>query len=408
AALLGALIVTVAPGVPPIAGIGAIALLGLLALFAASREGGPGLAVAAIVVTAIALPRFAFEPGDATTDALRLAMVGAITLVFTAWPALVPRLASTSWGWRASALAAPLSFLTLRHLWLETLGARYVGALPLILALVSLGFATLASRRSAIDPAVKRVALVWLAAVTAGFVTLAIPLQLDREWWTIGWALEGAALLALDRRLDHPGLKYLALGLFGAVSLRLIANPYVLQYYPRSELRIFNWLTYTYLVPALSMLVGSRLLADVEVARRRAWERVVELQQPYLASLLFSAFLVVVFAWVNLTIFDWFATGPELTIPLERMPARDLAISIAWAVYALGLLALGMWRDSTAMRVTSLGLILVTAAKVFLYDLGHLRDLYRVGALVGLALTLILVSIAYQRFVFGKRAREVA
>jgi uncharacterized membrane protein len=44
----------------------------------------------------------------------------------------------------------------------------------------------------------------------------------------------------------------------------------------------------------------------------------------------------------------------------------------------------------------------LTIGKVFLYDLGQLRDLYRVASLVGLAVSLILVSLAYQRFVFRR------
>jgi uncharacterized membrane protein len=41
-----------------------------------------------------------------------------------------------------------------------------------------------------------------------------------------------------------------------------------------------------------------------------------------------------------------------------------------------------------------------------LHDLGELEDLYRVASLVGLALSLILVSLAYQRFVFRKGSSE--
>ena len=61
-----------------------------------------------------------------------------------------------------------------------------------------------------------------------------------------------------------------------------------------------------------------------------------------------------------------------------------------------------MWKDSTALRITSLLIILVTAGKVFLYDLANLEDLYRVAALVGLAFSLLTISLAYQRFVFRK------
>ena len=47
-------------------------------------------------------------------------------------------------------------------------------------------------------------------------------------------------------------------------------------------------------------------------------------------------------------------------------------------------------------------LFLATIAKTFLFDLGHLTGLYRVGSLFGLALTLLAVSLLYQRFVFRR------
>ena len=236
-------------------------------------------------------------------------------------------------------------------------------------------------------------------------VTLAIPLQLDNEWLTIGWALEAVALTALWRRFDHPGLKYLAFALAGAVLVRLTLNPYVLGYYPRAELRLLNWLSYTYLVPAGALVAMWARLRGAEVARRREWERKLFGQtHAVLANTAAAAAIAVVFAWLNLTIFDWFATGEALRIPLDRLPARDLTLSIAWAAYALGMLGLGMWRESTSLRVTSLVLILVTSAKVFLYDLAHLSDLYRVASLVGLAISLIVISLAY-RLVF-RRAEE--
>jgi uncharacterized membrane protein len=61
-----------------------------------------------------------------------------------------------------------------------------------------------------------------------------------------------------------------------------------------------------------------------------------------------------------------------------------------------------MARAATGLRWLSLAFLLVTIGKVFLYDLGALRDLYRVASLVGLAVSLILVSLLYQRFVFRR------
>jgi uncharacterized membrane protein len=211
-------------------------------------------------------------------------------------------------------------------------------------------------------------------------------------------------VLWLFRRIDHAGLKWLAAGLFAAVATRLLLNPYVLGYYPRGDIRIFNWIAYTYLVPAAALVAAYVALADLEVPRLRDLEKsFYGSLAPWLSRTFFAAALVTVFVWLNLTIIDWYASGPDLTIPMERMPARDLTISIAWAGYALGLLGLGMWRESSGLRWTSLALILVTCGKVFLYDLGHLEDLYRVAALVGLAFSLLGISLVYQRFVFRKR-----
>ncbi|MGH7289060.1 MAG: DUF2339 domain-containing protein, partial [Myxococcota bacterium] len=95
-----------------------------------------------------------------------------------------------------------------------------------------------------------------------------------------------------------------------------------------------------------------------------------------------------------------FATGRALSLDFERQPARDLTTSIAWAVYALVLLGFGVRRASRGLRWASLALLVTTIAKVFLHDLGELEDLYRVASLLGLALSLIAVSLAYQRFVF--------
>ena len=72
----------------------------------------------------------------------------------------------------------------------------------------------------------------------------------------------------------------------------------------------------------------------------------------------------------------------------------------------LTLLSLGVWRRASALRWVSLGIMVVTIGKVFLYDLGELKDLYRVVSLLGLAISLILVSLAYQRFVFRKPTPE--
>jgi uncharacterized membrane protein len=61
-----------------------------------------------------------------------------------------------------------------------------------------------------------------------------------------------------------------------------------------------------------------------------------------------------------------------------------------------------MVKGSRGLRWLSLAFLILSIGKVFLYDLGELKDLYRVLSLLGLAFSLICVSLAYQRFVFGE------
>ncbi|MCB9597585.1 MAG: DUF2339 domain-containing protein [Sandaracinaceae bacterium] len=384
--------------------------LAVLALMAAARRGSAGWLAVIAAMTAGTHSLFVLRRHDGPFGIGELAVLLGSVVLFATFPVIAPKaMRDRPWAWRTAALVAPAYLLTLRHVYLDVLGPSTIGLLPVLLGIVSVGAASAVRLRGPEPAEARKVALVWLTASAAGFVTLAIPMQLDNEWITIGWALEALVLTGLWRRMDHAGLKYLALALGVAVGVRLLANPYVLGYYDRSELRVLNWLTYTYLVPAVCFVGAWLLLRGEEAKRLRSWEKSFMPEGVSLvANLAATAAILIVFAWINLTIFDWFATGEHLAIPTDRLPARDLTLSIAWAIYAIALLAIGMWRKSTALRVASLLLILVTAAKVFLYDLAHLADLYRVASLAGLAISLIVISLAYQRFVFrGSRPEEV-
>jgi uncharacterized membrane protein len=63
------------------------------------------------------------------------------------------------------------------------------------------------------------------------------------------------------------------------------------------------------------------------------------------------------------------------------------------------MLMAGIYLKSRTGRVAAVALIAVTTCKAFLYDMGSLGGLYRVGALVGLAISLSLVALALQKFV---------
>ncbi len=376
---------------------GGSVVLVLSLVFAAGRLGlGGWLLVGAV---AVALCGAALEDSTRAHAGMLFAALSMQVVLLLGAPVFLRRLGGSPWAWRGAGMAPLLALFPLRQAYVATFGTTAQGLLPVMIALVCLGALTAVrfqGRRRAVP--LPSGAQVWLVGAAAALLTVAIPMQLEKQWLTIGWALEVLVFAWLWRRFDHPGAKYSALLLALVVLVRLVFNPFVLDYEFRSTLRVINWLSYTYLVPAAALFAAHALMRPLEAARRRKWEPAVG--EAPVANVLGIGGIALIFAWLNLMVFDFFADGTQLTIPSEHMAARDLTLSMVWAVYAAAILAVGVWRRSTGLRWASLALLLLTCAKVFLYDLGHLEELYRVAALVGLAFTLIGISLAYKRFVF--------
>jgi uncharacterized membrane protein len=379
-----------------------ILVLGVLAALAATRmRSGPWM-LGATVATAFSQTVAPVDAVSREAPGSAFAVLALSAVLFTVWPALFPAaFRGSRAGWWGGALAGPFWFLSLYVTYERQFGDETIGLLPVGLAIVALATALWVRPRLSDDDVGRRTMIVWYLAVVVSLVSVAIPLQLENEWITIGWALNGLAILGLWVRLDHPGLKYFGLALLGAATVRLVANPWVLSYHARAATPVVNWLAYTYLVPAAALIWSYLLLRSREVDRLTPLEtRLYPVEKPIWASCCGLGAVVVVFAWINLAIADFFASGSELVLSFERMPARDATTSVAWALYALVLLAIGVRSKSSALRWLSLGILVLTLGKVFLHDLGELEDLYRVASLVGLAGSLIVVSLIYQRFVF--------
>jgi uncharacterized membrane protein len=75
-----------------------------------------------------------------------------------------------------------------------------------------------------------------------------------------------------------------------------------------------------------------------------------------------------------------------------------MSYSIGWALFAFGLLILGLVRRVRATRYAAMTLLSVTLLKLFFHDLASLDQLYRIGAFLVVAVVAILASFLYQRF----------
>ncbi|HXB55055.1 MAG TPA: DUF2339 domain-containing protein [Vicinamibacteria bacterium] len=323
----------------------------------------------------------------------------AFYLAFLGLPFVMPARIVNLWKmrpapWLASALAGPAFFLPLHDSLVRSWGKGMIGLLPLAMAAltvpalagISRRFVARAGDREGEGHRLRYMAL--FAAVALGLVAVAIPLQLDRQWITVGWALEAAAVFWLFGRLPHPGLKTFGALLYGLVGVRLLLNwDNVLRYEARGG-PIFNWLLYTYGVPALCCLLGAAALARAETTPG---------SRRYLAPAVSLLGLVLIFVLINLEVVDFYSAQRYLEFTTERALARDLTMSVAWALYATILLVIGFWRERQALRFLSLGFLGLTVAKVFLYDLSTLAGIYRVLALLALGVVSIVVSLLYGR-----------
>ena len=364
----------------------------LLALTARYRW--PFVAVGAVVPAWVAVLQWQARGDLGTAWPRLLAMSATLYAVFAAYPFVVRhRVRDSRDPYLAAVLASAMAFFGARAAFVAGELDWMIGAIPVIEgAVLALMLRSLLSLESQGQRDLGRLALV--AGAALAFVTVAIPLQLKQQWITIGWALEGAALAWVYRRIPHRGLLYSGVALLGAVFVRLALNPEVLVYEPRGSMRILNWYLYTYLLCAAAMFVAGWFLTKTN-DRLLGGLRV--------SSLLPGAGVVLLFLLLNIEIADFYATGSTIMFRFGVTVAQDLTYTIGWLVFGMGLLAAGIYLGNRPARGTAVTLIAVTTFKCFLYDLGSLEGLPRVGSFVGLAISLALVSLALQKFVLKTR-----
>jgi uncharacterized membrane protein len=388
-----AIAVSLVPGSPPLRAVLSAHALFLVALFAvgagAPEPRLPVLAVGPALVAAYAWGSSGRGPAASWHEH---ALFGAVVwALFVLHPLVLGRRAARQRGPYVAAVAASAGLFPLLRDALEDGGYRgVIGLLPLAMAL---GLSALVGRllTLGVPPEEDRARLALVSGAALAFVTVALPLQFEKEWLTLGFAFLGAALAWLYGRIRHRGLVAWSLGLFLAAFVRLALNPAVLTYHARTGTPVLNWYLFVYGAAAAAFFAGAALLSRADAP----WPRARGLVTAGGAALLFVL--------LNLEIADLFAEGRRLAVnPFSRTLAEGLAYTLGWALFAIGVLVAGLARGSRPARAAALGLLVATVLKCFLFDLARLGGLYRVGSFVGLAICLALVALLLQRFVLRR------
>jgi len=297
--------------------------------------------------------------------------------------------------WGTAALAGVPQFFFVYRLVKLAWPNEVMGLLPAAFSIPALLALVVVLKSEPAQSTLRLPKLALFGGVALFFITLIFPIQFERQWLTIAWALEGTALLWLFHRVPHEGLRVTGVGLLAAAFVRLALNPAVLGYHPRAATPIWNWYLYTYGIATACLFIGTRLL-------RPGGAKILGLNP---RAILASFGIILAFFLLNIEIADYFsAPGSTLTFEFRGNFRRDMTYSIAWGLYALGLLAYGIFKNLPPSRYAALGLLCVTLLKLFFHDLASLEQLYRIGAFVGVAIIAMLASFAYQRF-YSVRAK---
>ncbi len=201
-------------------------------------------------------------------------------------------------------------------------------------------------------------------------------------------AVQCVATMRIAERLGRPVLHWAwrvqgALALAGGVLL-ILYNPMVTDD-DLGGVPLLDWLLPAYLVPAVLAIDARRQPATEQPAALR----------PLLGAYALLAGLV----WITLEVRHLFHPGSIGLDTVEVEDAELWAWSGAWLAYGVAVMAIGIATASKRLRLAALGIVGLTTAKVFLWDMSGLVGLWRVLSFLGLGLVLIGLGAAYRRLV---------
>jgi uncharacterized membrane protein len=198
-------------------------------------------------------------------------------------------------------------------------------------------------------------ALGYLAAGVTFFIAAAIPMEFSREWITVAYAVELAAVAAIAAALDLRAMRLLCWPLLAVVVVRFVLNPEVLKY-PLGVTPIFNWILWGYGISIAALVVGLRFL------RPTGDERLVRAVEATVALL--------AFVLATLEVRSLFQPGSMAT-PDAGFMERSFYVAI-WGAFALAALwmarrrqdpvALWAWRLSGGLAVAVVLIVQVLIA----------------------------------------------
>jgi uncharacterized membrane protein len=201
------------------------------------------------------------------------------------------------------------------------------------------------------------------------------PVALEGAPVVVAWSALAVALALLGRRgfAENAGLAAPAFVALAALHVLGVEAPPIALREGVDDLA------------ATALAVVAAAGATFAVARLVPWPREVLVPLEVLGGAL-AVYLP------SVAIVDVTTTGE-----LEPGQTPQVLLSAFWSLTGLAALVYGLLRDDRRFRIGGLMLLLLAIAKVFLYDLASLDEIYRVLSFIALGLLLLASAFAYQR-----------
>lgn len=334
--------------------------------------------------------------------------------------------------------ALDVVFLTLNAIWYGTavwglmspVAADFLGFYMLGIAII---YAITALVSFMVDKG-DRMLNQYLTGLCVVFLTAAIPMQFDGAWITIMWFLEAIVLFAIDYSLKGKNLYSLGTAVFGLGLFRYFAIDKFEHFSVSTYTTILNSRFFMLLaIIAIALVLGYIVKKGSKTLPISAEDGTTERDLKTLKSVgtfffvianLLSIYLMTTEivrhydkekyivnreydAKVNMNnnykgedeaYADNQAVWNTRAKAVDSLDnSRNVAISIAWAIYATALLVFGFMHKSRGFRIAGLAFIFITLLKVFI-DIWNFGGIYRVIGSIAVGVIALLGSFLYAKY----------
>lgn len=218
-----------------------------------------------------------------------------------------------------------------------------------------------------------------------------VDFKLFNSIWAINYSLLFFSLLALVnfKKIKDPLLGRISLGLIAISTAAFLTQ----GLYDLSELRE-SYLDSSeyYQTSIFHLLIRYISFAFVALALLSCFNY---LRQDYLTKKIkksFDLLFHLTLVWIaSSELINWMDIA-------DFSQSYKLGLSILWGVYALLLIAFGIWKKRKYLRIGAIVLFGGTLIKLFLYDISHLDTIAKTIVFVSLGILLLIISFLYNKY----------